>query len=47
MNKSFGYSSITVNLPEPGIYSVADDSKALSSQSRQLRAQVSYCKKLN
>nr|CAH0104727.1 unnamed protein product [Daphnia galeata] len=31
---------LMVNLPEPGIYSVSDDSKAVSSQSRQLRAQI-------
>ena len=32
--------SLTVNLPEPGIYSVVDDSKAVSPQTKQLRSQV-------
>ena len=32
----------TVNLPEPGVYTVIDDSRSLNSQSKQLRAQVNY-----
>ena len=39
------YYLFTVNLPEPGIYSVVDDYKALTPHSRQLRAQVKNYRK--